>query len=110
MPDNPYAGDITSNAKITKNPFPGELTGSTQIEGHGVKIDNAANPVTQGPVPSVVDTSNASRSAIRGIPTQDSDGPVPSVVNTAGGSASTAPAGTFNGSMRPPSTVDTRSK
>ena len=109
MADNPFAGDITSNAKITSNVFAADINGSTQIDGRGVQVELAANPVTQGPTPSVADTSLKSRSEIRGIPPQlDSDGPVPSVVDTSGGSATTAPKGTYPGSMRPPSSVDTR--
>ena len=112
MADNPYAGDITSSASITKNIFAAEITGSENITGNGVQVDTAANPVTQGPVPSVVDTASTARSAIRGVPAAlEHDGPVPSTVNTASSDSQVAvPGGIIPGSMRPPSTVDTSSR
>jgi hypothetical protein len=109
MADNPYAGDITSSAKITTNVFAAEINGSEAIAGRGVVVDNAANPVTQGPVPSVVDTSLGARTEIRGVPPMfEHDGPVPSVTDTSTtGSNVSVPGGIIPGSMRPPSTVDT---
>lgn len=109
MADNPYAGDITSSAKITTNLYAAEIDGKENIAEKGVQVDLAANPVKQGPVPSVVDTANGARSEIRGVPPQlEHDGPVPSTVNTSTGSDNiTVPNGIIPGSMRPPSTVDT---
>ena len=112
MADNPYAGDITSSAKITQNPFAAEVTSSSSIGDNGVQVDTAANPVTQGPVPSVVDTASTARSAIRGVPAAlEHDGPVPSSVDTSSSSSSVpVPGGIYPASMRPPSTVDTSSR
>ena len=101
-------GEVGSDAKITQNAYAGEITSSATVGENGVQVALAANPVTQGPVPSVVDTANGARTEIRGLPPQlEHDGPVPSVVDSSTGGATTAPAGTFPGSMRPPSTVDT---
>ena len=112
MADNPYAGDVTSSASITQNPYAGEVTSSASIGDKGVQVDLAANPVTQGPVPAVVDTASTARSAIRGVPPMlEHDGPVPSTVNTASSDSQVAvPGGIIPGSMRPPSTVDTSSR
>lgn len=112
MADNPYAGDITSSAKITQNPYAGEVTSSASIGDNGVQVDTAANPVTQGPVPSVVNTASTARSPIRGESAMlENDGPVPSTVDTASSSSSVpVPGGIYPASMRPPSTVDTSSQ
>lgn len=109
MADNPYAGDITSNAKITTNVFAAEINGSEEIAGRGVQVDLAANPVTQGPVPSVVDSSLGARTEIRGIPAnQEHDGPTPSVTDTSTADSNVSvPGGIIPGSIRPLPTVDT---
>jgi len=108
IPEFMRGGEVGSSTKITQNPFAAEITSSATVGENGVQVALAPNPVTQGPVPSVVDTAVGGPSPIRGIPAQlEHDGPVPSVVDTSTGGATTGPAGTFPGSMRPPSTVDT---
>jgi hypothetical protein len=109
MADNPYAGDITSSAKITTNLYAAEIDGTEAIAERGAQVALAANPVTQGPVPSVTDSSLGTRSEIRGVPPMfEHDGPVPSVTDTStADSRVSVPGGIIPGSMRPPSTVDT---
>jgi hypothetical protein len=106
-PDFMRGGEVGSDAKITQNPFAAEITSSTSIGDKGVQVALAANPVTQGPVPLVVDTTNGARTEIRGVPPRFTfDGPAH--VDTSTGSDNTSvPGGIYPASMRPPSTVDT---
>lgn len=106
LPEFMRGGEVGSSAKITQNPYAGEITSSASIGDKGVQVALAANPVTQGPVPSSVDTTNGARTEIRGVPPKFTLTP-PSSVDTSGGSSTTVPGGIYPATMRPPSSVDT---
>jgi hypothetical protein len=107
IPEFMIGGEVGSSAKITQNPYAGEITSSASIGDKGVQVALAANPVTQGPVPSSVDTTNGARTEIRGVPPKFTLTP-PSSVDTSGGMDNTmVPGGIYPATMRPPSSVDT---
>jgi hypothetical protein len=100
-------GEVGSSAKITQNPFAAEITSSSKITDEGVQVALAPNPVTQGPVPAVVDTTNGARSEIRGVPPKFMFDAPDGIDTTPSQDARTVPDGIYPATMRPPSSVDT---
>jgi hypothetical protein len=109
MADNTWmrGGEVGSSAKVTQNPFAAEITSSSDAGETGVQVKLAPNPVTEGPVPAITDTSNGARSEIRGVPPKFTfEGPA-STDTSGNADHSAVPGGIVPGSMRPPSSVDT---